>query len=197
MQAGRLPLNEQLAHFRMTLMRNQALAKAFIALSRTSRCPVPASSPAAIRRRILPARSRGRTLASSVLYWAADFFTGAAGHQSPRTAGCIRFRACARARDSSSRRPQHAQQRKLRISAQLPQALIAQSHHDDRVRAGGISLAALAGARYPCPGGQLVRPGTRSPLASNRCASGHPIPFAPSTAQTRSGHCRAHLTSSR
>jgi hypothetical protein len=46
-------------------------------LSLASIWSMSASSTAAIRRRIFPAASRGRTVVSSALYWSADFFTGA------------------------------------------------------------------------------------------------------------------------
>ena len=47
------------------LAATAALSSAFIALSLASRRPMSASSSAAIRRRVLPAGSRGRTVASS------------------------------------------------------------------------------------------------------------------------------------
>ena len=54
-----------------------ALSSAFIALSLASSRVRSCSSSAAIRRQVLPARSRGRTLASRSWYWLTDFFTGA------------------------------------------------------------------------------------------------------------------------
>lgn len=100
--------------------RTAALSSAFIAVSLASRRSMPASSPAAIRRRVWPAASRGRTVASSFLYWAVDFFTGAPPGTSPGNRRCIRFSACARARDSSSRRShQQPQHRQLRIGTDL------------------------------------------------------------------------------
>jgi hypothetical protein len=91
---------------------------------------------------------------------------------------------------------QHPQHHQLRIRGDLSQSLVPQGDHDDRVRAGSVSLAALAGIEHPGPGGGLAgTSSTRSPLASSRCASGRPIPCAPSTAQMRSGHCRATCSS--
>lgn len=105
--------------------RTAALSSAFMAFSLTSRRWRSSSSSAAIRRQVFPARSRGRTVASRASYWLADFFTGAPPASSPRNRRCSRFRACARARESSSRRSQHPQHRQLRIDTKFPQSLIA------------------------------------------------------------------------
>ena len=68
----------------------------------------------------------------------------------------------------------------------------------DRHRVGVIRvvLAGVPGLQQPHPGGQLRRHiATRSPAATS-CQSGRfPSPAAPSTAQARSGHCRAHASS--
>jgi hypothetical protein len=83
---------------REPVTRTVALSSAFIAFSLASSRSRSASSSAAIRRRIFPAGSRGRTPASSVLYWLTDFFTGAPPGSSSRNSRCSRFSACARAR---------------------------------------------------------------------------------------------------
>ena len=93
-------------------------------------------------------------------------------------------------------RPQHPQHRQLRIGAQLTQSLVAQRDHHDGVRVGGVGLAALAGIEDPGPGGELGRhiqhlfPVGQEPLGE-RAAD----PVRASTAQIRSGHCRAICSS--
>jgi hypothetical protein len=72
-----------------------------------------------------------------------------------------------RARDSSSRPPQHPQHHQLRIRGDLSQSLVPQGDHDDRVRAGSVSLAALAGIEHPGPGGELGRH-IQHPLAAGQ-----------------------------
>lgn len=52
---------------------------------------------------------------------------------------------------------QHPQHSQLRIGADLPQALVPQRDHDDRVRVGGAGLAALPGAGDPGTGGEFGR----------------------------------------
>jgi hypothetical protein len=96
-----------------------ALSSAFMALSLASRRCRSSSSSAAIRRRVLPAGSRGRTVASSAWYWRVDFFTGAPPGSRSRNRRCSRPRAWLRARDSSSRRPPHPQHHQLRTGADL------------------------------------------------------------------------------
>ena len=189
------------------LARTAALSSAFIALSLASRRSMSASSSAAIRRRVLPARSRGRTVASSAWYWAADFFTGAPPGTSSRNSRCIRFSACARARDSSSRRS-HSSRSTVRSGSmrQLTQALVAQRDHDDRVRISRVGLAALTGVEHPRPGSELGRhiqhplPAGQQPLrqrppdpvrALHRPDPVRPLPgILPPAAGSRGRQCR-------
>jgi GAF domain-containing protein len=62
------------------------------------------------------------------------------------------------------------------------------------------ACASVASVLRPCPvsntralaANLAGTSSTRSPSASSRCATGRPTPPAPSTAHTRSGHCRAN-----
>jgi hypothetical protein len=53
-----------------------------------------------------------------------------------------------------AQQPQHLQ---IRINRDLRRSLVAQRHYPDRVRVGGVGLAALPGVEHPRPGGQLGR----------------------------------------
>jgi hypothetical protein len=115
-------------------------------------------SSAATRRRVLPAASRGRTLASSALAWAADraFFAppGISSPSSRCSEGDHLGVVLAQGPPPVSQDPQH---RELRITGDGAQPLHAGSGQRDRVRVGGVGLAALPGGEHPRAGGQLGR----------------------------------------
>ena len=106
-------------------------------------------------------RSRGRTVASSALALRRrNFFAGAPPGSSSSSSRCSRFRLWARARGqfiaAVDQQPQHHQVAR-RQSTCTQAAAVAQGDHHDRVRVGGVGLAALPGVEHPHPRGQLRR----------------------------------------
>lgn len=126
-----------------------------------------ASSSAAIWRRVLPAGSRGRTVASRTRNWAADFHRRAAGDQLQKQP----VHPVQRLRPGGgqlvtavTQQPQHGE---VRIGAEFAQPLVAQRDHDDRMSVGGVGLAALAGIKHSGPSGQF-RWDIQHPLAAGQ-----------------------------
>jgi hypothetical protein len=113
-----------------------------------------------------------------------DFFTGAPPGSNSRNSRCIRFRACARAREISSRRSHSIR------STISPGSKLSSRNPLSRSATMTIAWASAASVLRPWPvsntraraASLAGTSSTRSPSASSRCASGRPIPLAPSTA---------------
>ena len=117
-----------------------------------------ASSSAAIRRRVLPAMSRGRTVARIALACRAVRSFLAWPGTSSASSRCSRLTVWTRSRVSSSRRSaQHPQRLELTVAAQHPQRRGADRDDRDRVGVAGIGLAVVAGVEEPHPGSELGR----------------------------------------
>ena len=173
--------------------RTRRRSSALTALSWASTVNRSASRSAAIRRRIAPPGSRGRTVASMALACNGLRCRPAPPGTSSARRRCSRFNVAARRLDNSSRRSM-----RTRNAATCPSR--ADSSRSPRVlRATAVTAcASTASVLRPCPVSSTRTRAvsfagtshTASPSASSRCDSGRPAPSAPSTAHTRSGHCR-------
>jgi hypothetical protein len=141
-------------------------------------------SSGATRRRALPAASRGRTRASSALAWAADRLLWAPPGMSPgqqlvqlgdHPGVVFAQRPAAVGQD-----PQH---RQLLVIGDLAQPGHPGSGQGDRMRVGGVGLAALPGSKDPGAGGQPGRH-IHDPLAPGQQPAGD-VPADALAAQDR------------
>ena len=138
-------------------------------------------------------------MASMARYWATDFFVGTPPGTSSVSSRCIRFNPCALAWESSSRRSQSIR------STTSSSSVVNSRNPVSRNATITTAWASVTSVLRPCPvsntraraASLAGTSSTRSPSASSRCASGRPVPFAPSIAQIRSGHCRATCRNAR
>lgn len=186
--------DRDMAHSWMATKLTLCSVLAFFILASTGMSP--ASSSAAIRRRVFPSMSRGRTESSiaSVCPVCGDVLLRLSRKQF-RQQGSEPVHGShptpAQGLTSVHQHPQRLE----RTEGQHPQALGTHRDLRDRVPVVGVGLAGVPGAEQPHPGRQLAGTSTTSsPASSSRCAKGRPTPFAPSTAQVLSGHALAYAS---
>src|ERR1022692_4739313 len=125
------------------------------------RLPVSVSSvisSAASRRRVLPAMSRGRMVASSSRACAADRNFFAPPGSSSSSSRCSRLVVCERATPSSSRRSAKSRSATIASStAMTRRPLLRSPASATECAPARVGLTALAGGEHPGPGRQLRR----------------------------------------
>ena len=114
------------------------------------------TSSAASRRRSCPAMSRGRTVASSALAWAADrYFFAPPGMQLQQQPVQAVDRLRAGHAQLVTAVGQQPQRHRRVIGGDHPQARAVQPGQRHRMRIDRVGFAALASGEHPGPGGQL------------------------------------------
>ena len=148
-----------------------------------------ASSSAAMRRRVLPAMSRGRTDASIALAWPVVMSRFACPGRSSASKACSRSTVWTRRRVRASRRSVSIRRASSSPSSWSTRSVVVRTATAATACASWASVlrlwpvsksrtraASLAGTSTTC-----------SPSSRSRCASGRPAPLLPSTAHTRFG----------
>ena len=166
-----------------------AFSSALIFFSFVSTATRSASSSAAIRRRVFPAMSRGRTVASIALACRAERSFLRWPGISSLSSRCSRLTVCTRSRASSSRRSvsiRSASSSPSGVSTRRPGVRSATIAIECASRASVLRLWPVSKSRTRAASFAGTST-TRSPASTRRWASGRPAPLAPSTAQIRSG----------
>ena len=170
---------------RASSMALSSLVEAWTFLSNATRS-VRCST--AIRRRVFPTASRGRTEARNTFACreVMSFFPtpGIGSDQSLEPVDGLD--ALPGELFAALNHQSHRLQ--LTVLGEHSQVLGADRDDRDRVRVVGVGLAVVAGIEQPRPDRELGRHiNPCSPSASSRCANGRPVPLLPSTAQIRPG----------
>jgi hypothetical protein len=112
-------------------------------------------SSAATRRRVLPVASRGRTLASMALAWAADRLFFAPPGMSSSSSGQLGDHAGVVLTKGPAAVDQDPQDRELLVVDHRSKTRHPGADQSNRVRVGGAGLTTLPGGEHACPCGQL------------------------------------------